>query len=72
MTRRDQELLDRQLRHLQIPERRDGALMLLMAGLFLAGLFLGDWHAAASEAQLPTQEIAVALQNGTAPATFLR
>jgi len=42
MTRRDQQLLDRQLSHLHIPERHDGALMLTMTALFVAGLFLGD------------------------------
>lgn len=46
MTRRDQELLDRQLRAICVPQRRDGGtVMLAIATLVLGGLFLGHLHA---------------------------
>ena len=43
MTRRDQELLDRQLRGLCIPQRRDGTMILAIVAIFLAGIFLGTY-----------------------------
>lgn len=68
MTRRDQELLDRQLSHLHIPERHEGALMLTMTALFVAGLLLGDWRATTAEAKLQqTQDVTVAALSGTVP-----
>jgi hypothetical protein len=74
MTRRDAQLLDRQLSHLQIPERHDGALMLTMTALFVVGLLLGDWHATTAEAKLQqTQDMTVAALSGTVPTSaFLR
>ena len=42
MTRRDQELLDRQLRGLHIQPRRDGTMILAIVAVFLAGIFLGN------------------------------
>ena len=72
MTRRDQELLDRQLSHLHIPHRHDGALILAMAALFLAGLFLGNWHGSATETKLlQSQDVAVAALSGTASTSTL-
>ncbi|HTH34096.1 MAG TPA: hypothetical protein VL976_06945 [Xanthobacteraceae bacterium] len=72
MTRRDQQLLERQLSHLHIPERHDGALMLTMTALFVAGLFLGDWHAATAEAKLQqTRDMTVAALSGTVPTSTL-
>ena len=50
MTRRDQELLDRQLRGLGIPERHDGMMILAIVAIFLAGMFLGNLR---SEARVP-------------------
>jgi hypothetical protein len=49
MTRRDQELLDRQLRGLCIPQRRDGTMILAIVVIFLAGIFLGNLRSEASE-----------------------
>jgi len=74
MTRRDQELLDRQLRHLQTPQRGNGALILAMTALFLAGLYLGNWHATASAATASQIQGAavVALNGSTAAPTLLR
>jgi hypothetical protein len=42
MTRRDQALLDRQLRGLHLPERHDGTMILAIVMIFLVGLFLGN------------------------------
>ena len=42
MTPRDQELLERQLRGLCIPPRRDGAMILVIVAMFVAGIFLGS------------------------------
>jgi hypothetical protein len=52
MTRRDQALLDRQLRGLHIPERRDGTMIMAIVMIFLAGLFLGNLRSAAGETAL--------------------
>jgi hypothetical protein len=38
MNRHDRELLNKQLSHLQPAPRRDGMLMLVMTGIFIAGL----------------------------------
>ena len=72
MTRRDQQLLGRQLSHLHIPQRHDGALMLTMTALFVAGLLLGDWHATTAEVKLQqSQDLTVAALSGTVPASAL-
>ena len=42
MNRRDRELLDRQMSRIQLPVRRDGVLILAMAGVFIAGLTVGS------------------------------
>ena len=66
MTRRDQELLDRQLRGLDIPPRHDGMMILAIVAIFLAGLFLGNLR---SEARGPvhfnTIETALAAPSGS-------
>jgi hypothetical protein len=49
MTRRDQELLDRQLRGLCIQPRRDGTMILAIVAIFLAGMFLGNLRSQAGE-----------------------
>jgi hypothetical protein len=41
MNRRDRELLDRQMKHIQSQPRRDGVLILGMVGVFIAGLTAG-------------------------------
>ena len=43
MNRRDRELLDRQMSRIQLPVRRDGVLILAMAGVFIAGLTVGGF-----------------------------
>jgi hypothetical protein len=49
MTRRDQELLDRQLRGLCIQPRHDGTMILAIVAIFLAGMFLGNLRSEARE-----------------------
>jgi hypothetical protein len=41
MNRHDRELLDRQMSRLQHAPRRDGMLILVMTGVFIAGLTAG-------------------------------
>jgi hypothetical protein len=41
MDRRDRQLLNRQMSHFQHNPRRDGALILALAGVFIAGLTAG-------------------------------
>jgi hypothetical protein len=74
MTRRDQELLDRQLRGLHIQPRHDGTMMLAIAAIFLAGIFLGNLRSAAGEtAHFSTIETALSAADGANPAsTVLR
>ncbi|HTC04819.1 MAG TPA: hypothetical protein VK749_15550 [Xanthobacteraceae bacterium] len=68
MTRRDQELLDRQLRGLHIQPRHDGTMMLAIAAIFLAGIFLGNLRSAAGEtAHLSTIETALSAPDAANP-----
>jgi hypothetical protein len=72
MTRRDQELLDRQLRGLCIPERRDGTMILAIVVIFLAGIFLGNLRSEAREpVHFNTIETALSAASGSNP-TVLR
>jgi len=72
MTRRDQELLDRQLRGLCIPERRDGTMILAIVVIFLAGIFLGNLRSEAREpVHFNTIATALSAASGTNP-TVLR
>ena len=41
MDRRDQELLDTQMKRFQPPSRRDGLMILAIVGVFLAGMTAG-------------------------------
>jgi hypothetical protein len=41
MNRRDQELLDKQMRRLETP-RNDGAIAVLLAAMFVVGMTLGS------------------------------
>ena len=43
MNRRDQELLDKQLRGLYRPPRNDGVLVLAILAMFFAGMTLGGF-----------------------------
>ena len=68
MTRRDQELLDRQLRGLCIPQRRDGTMILAIVVIFLAGILLGNLRSAAGEtAHLSTIETALSAPDAANP-----
>ncbi len=66
MNRRDQELLDKQLRGLCIPPRHDGLTILAVAAVFVAGIWLGNLHLEASEtAQLNSMQTALAAPSGS-------
>jgi hypothetical protein len=68
MTRRDQALLDRQLRGLHIPERHDGTMIMAIVIIFLAGLFLGNLRSKAGEtAHFNTGEISLSVWNAVSP-----
>jgi hypothetical protein len=68
MTRRDQELLDRQLRGLHIPERHDGTMILAIVMIFLVGLFLGNLRSEAGETEhFNTGETALSVSNAASP-----
>jgi hypothetical protein len=68
MTRRDQELLDRQLRGLQIQPRRDGTMILAIVAVFLAGIFLGNLRSQAGEpVHFNTVETALSAPSGSNP-----
>ena len=54
MNRRDQELLDKQMRRLEAP-RNGGAIAVLLAAMFLAGVAIGG---VLSEPQSETTQIA--------------
>jgi hypothetical protein len=65
MERRDQELLDRQLRHLQVASH-GGVVMLLLSAVFFAGMAIGGFLYAFTGAPLqavaehtpPNQQVA--------------
>jgi hypothetical protein len=41
MDPQDQELLDKQLRHLHVPPRRDGVVIATIIAVFLGGIIIG-------------------------------
>jgi hypothetical protein len=66
MTRRDQELLDRQFRGLCIQPRHDGTMILAIVAIFLAGIFLGNLRSQAGEiVHFNTTETALSAPNGS-------
>jgi len=66
MTRRDQELLDRQLRGLCIPQRRDGTMILAIVVIFLTGIVLGNLRSKAGETvHFDTFETALSAPSGS-------
>jgi len=67
MDRRDQELLDTQIKRFQPPSRRDG---LMILGVFLAGMTAGGFLFAAYRGQ-PTVQTASSDDGKTALAFFL-
>jgi hypothetical protein len=74
MTRRDQELLDRQLRGLCIQPPPTGTMMLAIMAVFIAGIFLGNVRSEAREpVHFDTIETALAAPSGLNPTlTVLR
>ncbi|MBV1699240.1 MAG: hypothetical protein KGK33_07285 [Hyphomicrobiales bacterium] len=57
MDRRDQELLNKQLRRIVPPPRNDGVLMLTVTAIFIAGVTLGS-TLFANEGESPPQQTA--------------
>ena len=74
MTRRDQELLDPQLRGLCIQPPPSGTMILAIMAVFVAGLFLGNVRSEAREpVHFGTIETALSASSGLNPAlTVLR
>ena len=74
MTRRDQELLDRQLRGLCIQPPPTGTMILAIMAVFVAGLFLGNLRSEAREpVHFDTIEMARSAPSGLTPTlTVLR
>jgi hypothetical protein len=74
MTRRDQELFDRQLRGLGIQPPPTGTMILAIIAVFVAGLFLGNVRSEAREpVHFDTIEAALSAPRGLSPAqTVLR
>ena len=68
--RRDQELLDTQMKRFQPPSRRDGLMILAIVGVFLAGMTAGGFLFAAYRGQ-PTVQTASSDDGKTALAFFL-
>jgi hypothetical protein len=54
MDRRDQELLDKQLRHVQTAPHNDGVMMLVLTAVFFAGMAIGGFFFAYTGAPLRT------------------
>jgi hypothetical protein len=66
MTRRDQELLDRQLRGLGIAPRYDGMTILAIVAVFVAGVWLGNLHSETSAtARFNTTQTALSAPSGS-------
>jgi hypothetical protein len=74
MTRRDQELLDRQLRGFCIQPPPTGTMILAIMAVFVAGLFLGNLRSEAREpVHFDTVETAFSAPSGLNPTlTVLR
>ena len=71
MTRRDQELLDRQLRGLGIQPPPTGTMILAIMAVFVAGLFLGNVRSEAREpVHFDTVETALAAPSGLEPDAY--
>ena len=51
MNRRDRELLDNQMKQFQPSPRRDGVMMLIMIGVFVAGMTAGSFLISAGSRQ---------------------
>ena len=67
MDRQDQKLLDRQLRNLHLPPRRDGIAIIAILVVFLGGMIIGGLLSKPSAA-MRTAANQISVLNG-APAT---
>jgi hypothetical protein len=74
MNQRDQELLDKQLRHLNPYPRNDGVMMLAIVAVFFAGMALGNFLFAyeGQPLQIASNDamLATSVPNGTPPTTL--
>ena len=74
MDQRDQELLDKQLRHLNPYPRSDGVMMLAIVAVFFAGMALGNFLFAyeGQPLQIASNDAmtATSVPNGTPPTTL--
>jgi hypothetical protein len=70
MDLQDQELLDRQLRHLHVPPRRDGVVMAAILAVFFGGILVGSLLAEPPEAtRTAANETIASVQNGQSATT---
>jgi hypothetical protein len=69
MDRRDQELLDKQLRRVTPAPRNDGTMILAIVAVFVAGMTLGGYLAANHSApmQVAADDTAAGAQPSTPP-----
>ena len=69
MDPQDQELLDKQLRNLHVPPRRDGVVVATIIAMFLAGIIIGGALAVPREPIANTANPQIASVLVGAPAT---
>jgi hypothetical protein len=68
MDRRDQELLEKQLRQLNLPQRHDGMAILVLVAVLLAGIALGGiWFGHPHEPMWIASTGTIATLGGGAP-----
>jgi len=68
MDRRDQKLLEKQLRQLNLPPRHDGVAILALVGVLLAGIALGGiWFGHRDEPVRTADTRTIATLGGGAP-----
>ena len=70
MDPQDQELLDKQLRNLYVPPRRDGVVIVAILAVFFGGILVGGLLAEPLEAmRTAANEPIASVQNGASPTT---
>jgi hypothetical protein len=70
MDPQDQELLDKQLRNLYVPPRRDGVVIAAILAVFIGGILVGGLLAEPLETtRTAANEPIASVQNGASPTT---
>ena len=69
MDPQDQELLDKQLRNLHVPPRRDGVVIAAIVAVFLGGVMIGGILAKPPEPTLTAANAQIASVQNDAPAS---